>query len=78
MGIRLWVQHGHPEEWLMGTPPGTGAAQGAGYEAQCSFPQFLLGTPDTLQEAVPSAGFLRRNDFFFFFLTLLDLLSCWW
>lgn len=48
----------------METPLGPGAAQGAGYKAQCSFPQFLLETPDTLLEAIPCAMLLRSNVIF--------------
>lgn len=66
-------------EWLMGTPLGPGAAQGAGYKAQCSFPQFLLETPDTLLEAIPYAMLLRSNVIFKKkFLRLLGSFSCWW
>lgn len=53
----------------MGTPPGTGTAQGTECKA-CSFPQFLLGTPETLLEAIPRAMFLRSNVIFFFPLKL--------
>lgn len=67
VGIKMWVQHGHHVGWLMETPPGTGTARGAGCKAQYSFPQFLLGAPETLLEAIPYAVFLRSNVIFFFF-----------
>lgn len=52
----------------MKTPPGTRTARGAGCKAQYSFPQFLLGAPETLLEAIPYAVFLRSNVIFFFLL----------
>lgn len=51
----------------MGTPSGTGTARGPGCKAHCSFSKFLLGTPETLLEAIPCAVFLRSNVIYFFF-----------
>lgn len=43
-----------------------GQEQHKGLNAKhCSFPQFLLGTPETLLEAIPRAMFLRSNVIFF-------------